>query len=70
MKNFTAKILKELQAGRTVSGLKCARWSDCPSIKATSRISDLRAQGHKIFDVWVTSKNGKRFKQYFMKVTK
>lgn len=61
-------ILQELQTGRTISRLTI--YQETYKFKTPSRISDLRAEGHKIADKLITTTNlmGDRvsYKVYWM----
>jgi hypothetical protein len=57
-------ILKHLLKGRPLTGLQAL--SICGSMKASTRISELRRMNWPIQDAWVRIENGKRIKKYFL----
>jgi len=54
-------ILKHLKKGKTLTPLQALRLFDCWAL--SSRISNLKSEGHKIKTEMVT-KNGKTFARY------
>jgi hypothetical protein len=56
-------ILRHLDRGYTLTGLQALGL--CGSMKLSTRISELRTEGHPISDRWI-EKDGKRFKEYFI----
>lgn len=57
------KILKELNEGKTMTGIDGLRL--CQTMKLSTRIGELRRNGHPIKDRWV-EQNGKKFKEYYI----
>lgn len=60
------RIVDYLSKGNTMTALEAAKKLDMP--KFTSRVSDARKMGIKIFDQWEDPSDGRRpYKIYFMK---
>ena len=62
MLNQRQSIIKRLRRG-WCTGLDAL--NDCGTMKLTTRVSELRRDGHVIIDRWVEH-DGKRFKSYKM----
>ena len=58
-----ARLIDYLAMGRKLTALKALQVAG--TMKASSRLGELREQGHDIRSAWV-GKNGKRFKVYWL----
>ena len=58
-------LLSAMEAGLSFTPLEALNY--CGTMKLATRISELRALGHKIKDRWVEDRlTGKRYKKYWM----
>ncbi len=64
MKSQNQQILEYLQAGNSISPMEALHLFNCWAL--SSRISDLRKEGHDITSVMETGENGKVYARYAM----
>ena len=63
MESQGKQILNILKSGKKLTSMDGFMMG---IVRLTNRVNELRHSGHKIQDKWMTSKQGKRYKVYFM----